>query len=685
MRVLCLLLTLSAAGFGQERASHPRELEIPPLAPYSPPAPVKFEFEGGPTLLLLPETKLPLVDGQILIGIGSVDDPKAKTGLVELLATSIRNGGSSSQPGPALNRWLEAHGAVIEVQVHAEFVRVEFSCLAEHSTELLDILKEMLRTPLLPQDAIDGARAAIISAAERERDDTSALADHMLLRAAYGADSPRAQSTRVEELLSITRDELTLFHQEYFGAELLTLGLTGDLQVDSVSEYVRASFADWKAKAELPPRSAPAFLQPRSLTIHIIDRPGVTQTQLRLTAPGIRRLHPDYAALSLWSHGVGVGGAANRLMVKVRTELGLAYTVGAFYRAGWKTAGRFEGWCGTSNASVSQALQAMLDVLAASTEEFDKKELEAVRARQLNGRVFEIDTPREVLDRSLMLELYDYPTNFRQSVEEKLRTLTTQDTSAAVSRHLDLERLVVIAVGPADEIAEPLREFGEVLIFDDHGEPLAEPATAILDRLFLSMGGRERWAAMKNLHRLGIIRIPTGSGFIDVPRESWQSIDLRSSRTEVEVNGTKATIVLTPDACFSLSGNSIEDLPSDQCGIRRTKADGNIYRLLQLLAKNETQSVSQNDAGALAVSLKSGLTATLQLDQAGRPLSLRTTYLGAEEFWEYLEWSETDGTPWFTEAREHNLGSEVSNSLFELNGELASDLFRDPRSKGSDE
>lgn len=685
MRVLLWLLALSAIGFAQERASHPHELTLPTLATYAPPAPARFEFEGGPTLLVLPESRLPLVDGLMLIELGSVDDPQGKTGLVELLVETMRTGGSATQPGTTLDQWLEAHGAMIEFRVEAEFVRVEFSCLSEHATELLTVLRDLLRDPLLPKDAIEGARTSITSAVERERDDTSALADHMLLRAAYGANSPHAQTIHVDQLLTITRDELVQFHRRYFGAELITLGVAGDLNSESISEHVRASFSDWKATAELPTRSAPAFLQPRSLTVHVIDRPAVTQTELRLTAPGIRRLHPDYAALSLWSYGVGAGGAANRLMVKVRTELGLAYTVGAFYRAGWKTAGRFEGWCGTRNESVAEALQAMLDVLQASSAEFAAEELEEVRSRQLNGRVFEVDSPREVLERSLLLELYDYPVDFRQSVEEKLRSITAEDTSAAVSRHLDLDRLIVIAVGPAKVIAEPLREFGEVLLYNDRGEPLVEPATAIVEQLLASMGGRARWAGLTGLHRSGIVRIPTGSGFIDVPRESWQSMTLGSSRTEVEVNGTKATIVITPDACFSLSGSSIEDLPSDQCDTRRTKADGNIYRLLQLLAKDEAHSVTQNDAGGLVISLESGLSATLQLDPTGRPLSLRTAYLGAEEFWEYLEWAETEGTPWFTKARERNLGSEVSNSLFELNGELAQDLFRDPRAKENDE
>ncbi len=680
MKSLALLLALApAAAVPQEDAAHPRELDIPSLAPYSPAAPARFEFEGGPTLLVVQEDHLPLIDGLALIKVGSVHDPEGKTGLVELLVEALRAGGSKSLPGPELDRWLEAHGALLEFQVEPEFVRVEFSCLSEHTAELISLVKELLREPLLPDTSLQSARTLMRSAFERERDDTNSLANRMLLRAAYGPGSAYARTRQAEELESITREDLLAFHRDQFGAERMVLGVSGDVEPEELSELVRSAFADWKAASESKPLSAPAFLQPRSPIVHIIDRPGVTQTELRLTAPGIRRLHPDYSALSIWSHAIGAGGAANRMMVRIRTELGLAYTVGAYYRAGWRTAGRFEAWCGTRNESVSEALAAMLEVLRAGTAPLETEELEAVRSRVLNGRVFEVDSSREVLERNLLLEFYSYPEGFRSTVEDKLRSLTADEIAAAVARHLDLERLIIIAVGPAEQIEASLAPFGEVIQLDDRGEPRLAAAPARLEQLFTAMGGRRRWAELETLHRKGVVHIPASSGPIAVPRENWMALNSNRSRTEVEVNGTKATIVLTADSCFSLSANNIEDLPADQCAQRRARADGNLYKLLRLLAKDQAKSVTQDEAGSLLVTLDSGLTCTLQLNKDGKPISLRTVHEGSEEFWEYLEWSETEGTPWFTKARERNLGSEVTNTLFDANCKIDEALFRDPR------
>ncbi len=675
---LCLLFFATGA-LAQGEADHPRDLNIPTLAPYTPPKPDRFELEGGPTLLVLTDTRLPLVDGVGLFKLGSVLDPTGKTGLVELLAECIRTGGSKELPGPELDHWLEAHGALLQLRTEPEYVLVEFSCLSEHAAELIEIVRSLLREPLLPENVIENARARMLSAIDRERDNTSALADRMLLRAAYGADSPYARTPSSEELASITRADLLEFHAAHFGANRLVLGLAGNVDSAAVSQLIGQSFAGWKATGGTESASAPAFMQPRSRVVQIIDRPGVTQTELRLSAPGVRRLHPDYAALSLWSHAIGAGGAANRMMVRVRTELGLAYTVGAYYRAGWKTAGRFEGWCGTSNDTVGEALTAMLDVLDDSRLEFEAEELEAVRSRLIKGRVFDVDTPSEVLERNLLLEFYGYPSNFHQRVEEKLRTLGAAEVAAAVERHLDLDRLIVVAVGPAENIASALEEFGEITLLNDRGEPWTEPELPEVGQLFDSLGGRELWANLSTLHRRGVAELPTSNGPFSVPGEYWQSMSPNRSRTDVAFAGAKTTIVISPDSCFSLNADNIEDLPADQCRVRRAKGDGNLYRLLHLLARDEVDSVRVDDAKRLVIEFETGLVCTLHRDENGRPKSLRTNLEGSEEFWEFLEWSETRGMPWFSKARERNLGTEVSTTLFEYDVEVDDKLFRDPR------
>ena len=678
--IVCALVALAPLGSAtQEDPQHPRDLRIPTLPPYDPVPAQKFRFESGLRVSVVRSDALPVVDGTLIFDSGSIHDPAHQVGLARLLGETLREGGSESLPGLECDRWLVQHGATVTITAERELCRVDFSCLAEHVTTVVQRLAELLRTPALPQDVIDNTRARMVSDLERGGDRLDRIADRLTLLVAYGTDSPYAAEATRESLEAITREDLLAFHGTHFGADRLILGVTGDVDPQAFAAFAEARFSEWKSTGEKKPVSAPAFLEPRTRTVYLCDRPGVTQTELRLVGPGVRRLHPDYSALYTWSHAIGVGGSANRLMVKVRTELGLAYTVGALYRAGWGRAGRFESWCGTRNAAVGDALSAVLEVIARGLSPLDAAELEAVKKRMLNSQVFEVDEETEVLERSLLLDFHGYPEAFWASHLDKLRTLDSAAIAEAVERHLAPERLVVIAVGPASEIADGLAEFGEVIRIDEFGRVLPSGLPAEAQQLLERLGGRDLWKDVRAVHRSGTMQVPTGNGPLEVPRDQWQTMNPGRSLTEVEVNGTRTAVVLTPDSCFSRTATSIEDLPADQCRSRKVRADGNLYRLLYLLANEQVQAVQHDAARGLVVELETGLVCEIRTGDDGLPISLRTLHAGTEEFWEFLEWNRDASTPWFEKARERNRGLLVETETFELDPVISAELFRDPR------
>lgn len=679
LAALWLLALAPFANGAQDEPQHPRDLRIPTLPPYDPVPASKFDFESGLRLSIVHSDDLPLVDGVLIFDSGSIHDPAGEVGLAQLLAETLREGGSESLPGLEFDRWLVQHGATVTITAERELCRVDFSCLSEHLTTVLQRLAELLRDPALPQDVIDGTRARMISDLERGGDRLDRIADRLTLLIAYGSDSPYAAEPTRESLEAISRDDLSAFHRAHFGADRLLLGVTGDVDPEAFAAFAEASFSDWKSAGEREPISAPAFLEPRTRTVYLCDRPGVTQTELRLIGPGVRRLHPDYSALYTWSHAIGAGGSANRLMVRVRTELGLAYTVGALYRAGFGRAGRFESWCGTRNAAVGEALSAILTVLREGLAPLESEELEAVKKRMLNSQVFEVDEELEVLERSLLLDFHGYPADFWSSHSDRLRALDAAAIAEAVARHLDPDRLVLIAVGPALEIADELAKFGEVVRIDELGRPVPAGLPDEAERLLERLGGAELWRSVRAVHRSGTMQVPTGNGPLAVPREQWQAMDPGRSRTEVEVNGTRTAVVLTPEACFSRTATSIEDLPADQCSSRKVRADGNLYRLLYLLANQQVAAIHHDAARGLVVELETGLVCEIRTGDDGLPISLRTLHAGTEEFWEFLEWNREAEPPWFEKARERNRGLLVETETFELDPVFSAELFRDPR------
>lgn len=619
------------------------ELVERPVPQWAPPQPERRELPGGTPLLLLVDRTLPLVEGRIVVRAGSVDEPAELAGLCELLADVLRRGGSEALPGPDLDLWLDAHGGELEVESDRETLTVTWRCLAEDTASLMGIVADLLARPAYPEADVAGGKARLATEIARRAEDPRELARIALDRLAYGVDSPWARVAESETVERLDREALLAFHRAHVGRDRLLVGLAGDLDPDAATDRARALLAALPALG--PPKrvSPPAFLEPARTQVHVLDRPGVPQTELRLAAPGTRRLDPDAPALSVWSFAIGVGGFSNRMMQRVRVELGLAYTTGAAFVPGWSRNGRFEAWCGTRNEAVGEALGAMLDVLRGGLDPMSGDERSAVRRRMENLRVFRADRPEKVLEDALRLELHGYPPDHREHYDRAVREVTAQQAAAAARRHLDLDRLIVLAIGPADEITEALAPFGEVHRLElrrsaPRGGASEARAGALSDRMLAAVGGRAAWKELRFLEfdqRLSVTR-PEGGPTMDA--HTW--LDLAGPRMRVVRSSPEGEIVFLvgPERVGIRQGERWIDLTEPTRGLLLLRTRRDLHRILRLLARGELARLELAEDGFLEIETPDGVTCRLAPDEEGRPALLVGREEGREVRFRFSAW-----------------------------------------------
>ncbi|MCA8978889.1 MAG: insulinase family protein [Planctomycetes bacterium] len=639
--LLCLLpLCLAAPALAQdELPAHPREIAAPPLPPFHPPQPQTAELDGGARLLLIENHDLPLVDGRIVFRCGSIQDPVGKAGLAAVLADALRSGGSTGESGAELDDWLDAHAASIGIGASDDALTVQFSCLAEDASELLARVARLLLEPAYPASALENSRARLLTEIERRDDDTSELADRVLLQVIYGPISPYSRVETPESLSAITREDLLAYHAAHIGRDRMLIGVYGDVTARALELIDAEHFAALPQVGPAPEIPAPSFVQPQRTKVYVYDRPGVPQSELRIASPGTRRMHSSYGALNLWSYVIGIGGMTNRMMVKVRTELGLAYSVGAYYRPEWERSGRLEAFCSTRNDGLADAAEAMIAVLAGGLETIPTAELEATRARALNAEVFRVNTPEKVLERALLLAFHGYPADFYEQHELELRELTGDELTAAANRQLDADRLVVLAVGPFDEIAESLARIGEVERIQLVGDVLTPnkpgDATELLARMYGSIGGRERWAGLKWLDYDATVALPSGNQEVRVQR------DLEAPRLRFTNKGEtgEQTFIVNSSGAWIIAGEAVSQLPSDLHAKLMDAATYDLFALLHQIANGLEVAASVD--GAIVVLDGPAVGARIELDVAGRPT--RLVAASAEPIsYLYQGWTEGD-------------------------------------------
>ena len=142
------------------------------------------------------------------------------------------------------------------------------------------------------------------------------------------------------------------------------------------------------------------------------------------------------------------GGFRSRLVQRVRTQLGYAYSIGAGWGANYNHPGLFEISGSIRTPVTGETVKAVREEIERiRTQEVTDAEIETARQSALNSLVFAFDTKAKTLARILNYEYHGYPRDFIQRYQKALAAVTKADVLRAAREHLDPARLTIVAVG----------------------------------------------------------------------------------------------------------------------------------------------------------------------------------------------------------------------------------------------
>jgi predicted Zn-dependent peptidase len=245
----------------------------------------------------------------------------------------------------------------------------------------------------------------------------------------------------------------------------VALGLWGDFSADEVKALVQRHFGDWQRKeVKLPP--LPEVSTDWQASVNFIAKDDVNQTNLRIGHLGGRRDDGDYFALRLMSEILG-GGFSSRLFRHIRTELGLAYATSASWGAGWDRPGTFFVLCNTkSESTVFAAEEIMKEIRRITEEPVTQEELQLAKDGILNSFIFNFDSKAKLVQRLMTYDYYGYPEDFLAKFKDNIEKVTVDDILQAAKKHIQPDRIILLAVGREEDFDKPLSTLGEVKTID---------------------------------------------------------------------------------------------------------------------------------------------------------------------------------------------------------------------------
>lgn len=438
----------------------PRTMTFPPVQ-ISPPVPERVVSGNGTVLYLLHDDEVPLVTVRVLVRTGGLFDPPGKTGLAGLAGSLLRTGGTLRYGRGELNETLEGMGADLETSVGRRSGSASLSLLAGDLERGLELLAEVLRRPRFSEEEIAKTKNRAIEKIRRVNDDPDSVAYREMRPALYG-EGPLGRSSTPATVASVERDDLTSFHEHFFHPDRLIVGVSGDFEKENFLELWEKYFGDWQARAVAPrPFPLPGGDPPPRVFLVPKEIPQTT-VLLAQFAPPLDS--PEYFAFSVVNYVLGGSGFNSRLTRRIRSNRGLAYSVGSWY-SGHVGYGMSAAYCRTSSATAVEVARLMREIIGeVKAGGITPQELEWAKKSIVNSLIFSVDSTAEIVSRSMSYEYDGLPADFLTIYPEKIRTLSLEEVNDAARAWLRPEASPIVAVGDNTAFVGSFSEFGEVTI-----------------------------------------------------------------------------------------------------------------------------------------------------------------------------------------------------------------------------
>lgn len=429
------------------------------LRDFSFPEVQRRDLPGGLDLRVARMSRLPVVSAVLFLRAGEAALDEAHAGLACLAGDAV-NGGTRRRSGSELAEALERVGARLAVSTGWEGTSVSLSCLAERFEEALPLLAEAVREPVFPEGEVGRARDQALAVIRQRAMDPASLASDAAARRFFAADVPYARPVAgtVASVEPLGRDHLRGFAEASYLPGDGGLVVVGDVDADEVRDVATPLFTGWTGS---PPAGPDFQVTPasRERTIHVVDRPGSVQSEIRVGHVGVARSDPDVFPLTVLNSALG-GAFTSRLNLNLRERNGFTYGVRSRF-AFRSHPGAFHVHTAVGAEVTAPAVREIIGELERLVSGGPTAE-EIESARDYIAGIFPLrqETVGQVASRVSELVVYHLEDDYHDTYRGRIRAVDVEDAHEAGRRHIRPSEAQVVVVGDAATVGPALGALG---------------------------------------------------------------------------------------------------------------------------------------------------------------------------------------------------------------------------------
>jgi len=428
----------------------------------------RYETPNGIIVYLKEDHTLPEFRARALIRCGDLYDTEGRDGISGLVGTVMRSGGTKTLSPDSLNALLEYIAASVETGIGMESGSASLYCLAKDIETGMKTFADVIRNPAFDEAKLDLAKEQIRKAIKSRNDNPGSIVSREFDYTIYG-DHPYGRILEWATVKPISRDDLIAYHAQYFAPNNMMLGITGDFDSQAIKALIEKYFGDWaRHEVDLPER--PKVKREYHPGVFFIEK-DVNQSNIRLGHLGITEDNPDRYAISVMNFILGGGSFNSRMTSKVRSDEGLAYSVGSRYETGSTDIGEFFAYCQTKSSTTLKAIDLMkAEIERIRGAEVADDELALAKEAYINRYVFQFTSASDIVGQLMRLEYDHRPPDELKTYIGNIQKVTREDVLRVAKEYLHPDKLSYVVVGKREELDGNLSTLGPVKDI-----PLEEP------------------------------------------------------------------------------------------------------------------------------------------------------------------------------------------------------------------
>ncbi len=519
-----------------------------------------FTLANGLKVFVVKNTKLPRVSFTLVLERDPILEGD-KAGLSTFIGEMMM-GGTKNRTKDQLDQEIDFIGA----SLNASATSVSASSLKKHQGKVLDLMADVLFNPVFPQPELDKLKKQSLTGLATTKDDPNAISSRLSRAVLYGKNHPYGESQTEQTTKNITLEDVKAYYATYFKPNIAYLAIVGDMDKAEAQKVVNQYFGAWK-KGVVPTFTYPMPVRAAKQAVALVDRSSSVQSVINVTQPVAMKIgDTDYISSRLLNQILG-GGSASRLFMNLREDKG--YTYGAYSSIGAdKLVATISASASVrSEVTDSAIVEFVYEIKNLVEKGVTQEELDKAKAELAGSFGRSLEQPGTVANFALNTARYNLPKDYYATYLQKLNSYTVADINATAKRLIEPDKFIITTVGNGAEIKEKLAQFGEVMEYDNMGEPakqlVADAAMTpekVLENYLTAVGGADKVAAVQTA------KISMDANVMGTPLTIAFVYDSQNGRygqkLSIAGNVMQKTTLANGKGSMSVQGNSMEMAPA---------------------------------------------------------------------------------------------------------------------------